>query len=159
MEVSGPGRMDWRLPAVVLVVLLVIGFSFPGLRATLLGRTHQVDATVVDVRTDEGCTRSDRTLHDVAWRDEDGEHTALLKTCGPVRYEVGERVRVWVAPGVDDARRDSPRSLWLGVVVVPTVVVALGAWLIPWFRGVRRSAGWARDHRHRGDRPRGDRAG
>ncbi|WP_056604576.1 DUF3592 domain-containing protein [Nocardioides sp. Soil774] len=133
------------LALAVLAIMLVIGMSFPALHAGLLGRTHQVTAEVVSSHSEGRCCRSDRTVHDVRWSDADGVHTAALATCGPLRYDVGDRVRVWVAPGVTEARRESPRTLWWSLVLVPPVVVVLLVAALGWVGRIgarlRRRAG------------------
>jgi hypothetical protein len=120
------------LGLVLLVLMLAIGMAFPALRAGLLGRTHQVSAEVVSSHPEGRCRRSDRTVHDVRWSDADGVHTATLATCGPLRYDVGDPVRVWVAPGVVEARRESPRTLRWSLVLLPPVVVVLLVAALGW---------------------------
>ena len=120
------------LALAVLSIMLVIGLSFPALRAGLLGHTHEVTAEVVSSHPEGRCRRSDRTVHDVRWSDADGVHTAVLATCGPLRYDVGDRVRVWVAPGVTEARRESPRTLLWSLVLLPPVVVVLLVAVLGW---------------------------
>ena len=124
--------VDWWIPGSVLVVMVVICLSFPALRAGLLWRTEQVNALVVAVRTDQGCDSDPRTLHDMRWSDGDGVHTAELRTCGPVSYEVGDRVDVWVAPGVHEARRESPGKLWLGLILLPPLAAIPLTWMWNW---------------------------